>query len=199
VIGRTRRNHAIRRSGARAGDKLYVSGRLGAAALGLNLMLRERERNNSVAGGKISHRRLLRPHLYPAIPVDLGIYLAERKLASAIIDLSDGLSTDLARLARASRVGARVYLDRLPAVAIPKALANAKIGREDLTLHGGEDYGLLFAVPARRSAEIPKRLRGVPITCIGEIVSGSGVRIVTSAGRTRRLEAAGWDPFRERR
>jgi len=193
VIGRTTRNQAIRRDRARVGDRLYVSGELGAAALGLAVLLRRRR---GTLARTSRYPEIIRKHLYPAIPVELGIYLAERRLASAMIDLSDGLSTDLERLARASRVGARIYCDRLPAVRVPAPLARGGLRPMDLALHGGEDYGLLFTVPSERSARIPGTFGGIPITCIGEIVRGRGVRMVGSDGRPRRLAAAGWDPFR---
>ncbi|HVB99130.1 MAG TPA: thiamine-phosphate kinase [Candidatus Dormibacteraeota bacterium] len=199
VIGRAACHRAIRRDGARAGDRLYVSGQLGAAALGL-AVLRQKKRTGSMRFAVGSRcPKILRQHLYPAIPIELGIHLAEGKIASAMIDLSDGLSTDLARLARASRVGARVFLDRLPAVPVPAPLARGGLDAIDLALNGGEDYGLLFTVPARRAARVPGSFRGVPITCIGEIVPGRGVKLVGSDGRERRLAAAGWDPFRQKR
>ncbi len=192
VIGRSRRGRAVRRDGARPGDHLYVSGRLGAAALGLALIS---------AGGRGAARgrrnaRLLRPHLYPSIPLDLGIRLAESRLASAMMDLSDGLSTDLARLTRASRVGARIFADRLPAVRIPAALARLGLDPLKLALDGGEDYGLLFTVPASRAAEVPRAFRGTTITRIGEIVPGRAIRLVDAAGHARPLKPGGWDPFR---
>lgn len=196
VIGRTARNRALRREGARAGDRLFVSGKLGAAALGLAVMAGKRSGGLNRSG---RYADLVRPHLYPKIPLELGIHLAEQKLASAMIDLSDGLSTDLARLARASGVGARVFLDRLPAVRVPAALARRRIRSIDLALNGGEDYGLLFTVPAKRAARIPSRFRGVKITQIGEIVRGIDVTLVASDGRPRPLPMGGWDPFRRRR
>jgi thiamine-monophosphate kinase len=196
VIGRAARDRAVRRDGARPGDLLYVSGRLGAAALGLALISGRIGRR---ATPGLAHARLLRPHLYPAIPLDLGIHLAEARLASAMIDLSDGLSTDLGRLARASHVGARVLADRLPAVRVPPALARLGLDPLKLALDGGEDYALLFTVPAARAARVPRVFRGTPITRIGEIVRGRGVQLVDPAGRARPLAAAGWDPFRERR
>ncbi len=201
VLGRIARGRALRRDGARPSDALYVSGRLGAAALGLTLILgRARRRPSRSRGlGKSQERRLLRPQLYPSIPLDLGIHLAERRLPSAMIDLSDGLSSDLARLARSSGVGARIYLDRLPLARVPASLARLGIDPLELALHGGEDYGLLFSVPASRAAEVPSSFRGTPITHIGEIVPGRRLLAVDIAGRARPLAPAGWDPFRPRR
>lgn len=192
VLGRLAPGCALRRDGARPGDRLYVSGRLGAAALGLALLSSTRRRDTANRG----LRALLQPHLYPRIPLDLGIYLAENRLAAAMIDLSDGLSTDLDRLARASHVGARVFAARLPVVRVPATLARRRLDPLELALDGGEDYGLLFAVPAARAARVPRVFRGTPITRIGEIVAGHGVRLVDDAGRERPLPPHGWDPFR---
>lgn len=200
VLGRTGRSRALRRDRARPGDGLYVSGRLGGAALGLELILRRaRGRRGAAALASGRERRLLQPHLYPRIPLELGIHLAESRLASATIDLSDGLSSDLTRLARASRVGARIFLDQLPAVRVPAELARLAVDPLKLALHGGEDYGLLFTVPTARAAEVPRWFRGTPITRIGEIVRGRRVKAVGREGRARPLTAAGWDPFRSRR
>lgn len=198
VLGRVARGKAIRRDGARPGDWLYVSGRLGAAALGLSLIRRRARKRFTRALGhrQREERRLLRPQLYPSIPLALGRHLAERRLASAMIDLSDGLSSDLARLARSSGVGARIYLDRLPLARVPRSLDRLGIDPVGLALHGGEDYGLLFAVPAVRVSEIPDSFHGTPITRIGEMVRGRQVLAVDSAGRARALAPAGWDPFR---
>lgn len=192
VIGQVSPGRVVRRDGARPGDRLYVSGRLGAAALGLALISSSRSRRLAAR----ARARLLRPHLYPAIPLDLGIYLAENRLGSAMIDLSDGLSADLGRLARGSGVGARVFAERLPAVRIPTALARRGIDPLDLALHGGEDYGLLFAVPPSRADRVPRAFRGTPITFIGETVHGRGVQLIDAAGRPHPLAPGGWDPFR---
>jgi thiamine-monophosphate kinase len=194
VIGRTRLGRAVRRDGARPGDHLYVSGRLGAAALGLALISRRQRR---LAAAR-RDAPLLRAHLYPAIPLDLGIHLAESRLATAMMDLSDGLSTDLARLVRASGVGARVFSGSLPAVRVPVRLARLGLDPLKLALDGGEDYGLLFTVSPSRVSEIPRAFRGTTITRIGEIVPGHALELVDPAGRAQPLQPGGWDPFRRK-
>jgi thiamine-monophosphate kinase len=194
VIGRVARGRAVRRDGARPGDRLYVSGRLGAAALGLALIS---ARGRRATPGRRDER--LRAHLYPAIPIDLGIHLAERRIASAMMDLSDGLSTDLTRLLRASGVGARVFSNRLPAVSVSAELVRLGLDPLRLALDGGEDYGLLFTVPPSRAADVPRSFRGTTITRIGEIIEGRGIQLVDAAGRAHPLVAGGWDPFRKQR
>jgi thiamine-monophosphate kinase len=191
VVGAIARGLAITRSGARPGDLIYVSGRLGRAALGLALW--EARRTSR------SWASLLAPHLYPKIRIELGAWLARHRLASAMMDISDGLSSDLARLCKASGVGARLAAERIPCVAIPPAAARAlRLRPPDplrMALHGGEDYELLFTVPERNL----KRLRSAPrfaeCTAIGEIEPGLGTTLVGRAGDERRLPGLGWDPF----
>jgi thiamine-monophosphate kinase len=194
VVGKIGRRLAVTRSGARPGDTVFVSGRLGGAALGLALMEARGHRLPRLS-------RLLQPHLYPKIRIELGAWLAKHRVASAMMDMSDGLSTDLARMCRASRVAARLWAGRIPCVAIPESARRALRGRLDplhMALHGGEDYELLFTVPKRNL----RRLRAAPgfsqIAAIGEIERGSHITLVGADGRARRLEAGGWDPFRQR-
>ncbi|OFV98895.1 MAG: thiamine-phosphate kinase [Acidobacteria bacterium RIFCSPLOWO2_02_FULL_61_28] len=152
ILGDVPRNQAILRSGARPGDEIWVTGTLGTAALGLAVLQ---------TGGKLrrSHAAF-QAFCYPEPRLRMGRYLRQRKLASAMIDLSDGLSIDLARLCEASGVGARIVEASLPRLA-QTPLRHA--------LHGGEDLELLFTVPPERSPELPRRLGGVPFTRIGRI------------------------------
>jgi thiamine-monophosphate kinase len=189
VLGETRIGRAVGRTGARSGDALFVSGTLGASQLGLELIRQGLSR-------KKRWRKLLQPHFYPKIATELGRWLAERQLVSAMMDISDGLSTDLYRLCAASRGGARIYEDRLPSVAVSSDLAAAGLDARSLALHGGEDYGLLFAVRKRHIPVIPKVFRGHRITRIGEIVAGSEVTVV-ARGKSSSLAPLGWDHFRK--
>ena len=197
AVGEIRRGLAVTRSGARPGDTVYVSGRLGRAALGLELMNRLGRRRKSRTAGLAA---LVQPHLYPKIRVELGVWLAENCVASSMMDLSDGLSTDLTRLCKASQVAARLDAAQVPSINIPNAALSALRGRRldplRLALDGGEDYELLFTVPARNV----KRLQGAPgfadIAAIGEIERGGRITLVLDDGRERPLKSGGWDPFR---
>lgn len=191
VLGEVAPGRAVTRSGARPGDLLYVTGQLGGAQLGLELVLR----------GMYHRRRwqaLLRPHFYPELRLDFGRWLASRRFASAMIDTSDGLSTDLGHLCSASRVGARLWAGHIPRVQIPPALRRHGFDPLELALHGGEDYQLLFAVPRRFGARIPRSYRGGAITAIGEVTRSKSLVLVGGDGRTTPLVPAGWDHFRSK-
>ena len=193
VIGEVVRGRAVLRSTARPGDVIYVSGRLGQAQLGLELVLRGRAKDKRL-------RRLLAPHLYPHARIELGAWLASHRVASAMIDLSDGLSSDLGRLCEASRVGARVWAERVSCVEIPAGVRKYLGKRADplkMALHGGEDYELLFTVPKRLVSKLRRASGFRSLTAIGEIVRGRGVSLVGIDGQTEPLEPLGWDPFRE--
>lgn len=143
VCGEAPRNRALRRDSARAGDAIYVSGALGGSALGL-------------ATGR---GRAWRRHLRPTPRLALGQYLRARLGATSAMDLSDGLSLDLRRLALASKLSAEIG----PPPVFPGATL-------EQALHGGEDYELLFTLPARRRA--PAEFEGLPLTRIGVMRAG---------------------------
>jgi thiamine-monophosphate kinase len=188
VDGEVLRGRAVRRAGARVGDVIFVSGRLGEAELGLRLLRSGKRRRVGRPAGWNDAR--LRKHLYPEPRVELGRWLSEKRVATAMMDLSDGLSSDLRRLCIASGVAARVDARKVPVVRLagPDALK--------LALHGGDDYELLFTVAKRDVRRVPRAMGGVAITAIGEIMRGSSVVVVHEKGRTEALEAWGWDPFR---
>lgn len=200
VLGEVARGRAITRAGAQPGDMLYVTGELGRAKLGLELVRNcPLSQVESVIRGQ---NRLLRRHLYPRIHVRLGRWLANRRIASAMIDISDGLSTDLGHLCAASGVGARLWAERIPRVAIPssqsKLARKLRLDRLEMALHGGDDYELLFTVPRR----LAKFLQSAPefrdVTAIGEIERGKQILLVDRDGHAKPLKPGGWDPFRKK-
>lgn len=166
---------AITRAGARPGDALFVTGQLGAAAWAL----RERRAGREVR--------------FPLPPMRLGAGVMLARLASAMLDVSDGLVQDLGHLCRASRVGAVLEIDRLPLDAACRRLGPP--GRL-LAATGGEDYELLFTVPPARLARLERARLGCRVTRIGTVVQGGGVTVVDSRGRTVRPRRAGFDHFR---
>lgn len=194
VLGAIGQNLAVTRSGARPGDRIYVSGILGGAQLGLELLRRKVIRS-------ARFRHLLQPHLYPQIRLELGSWLARHRIASSMMDISDGLSTDLARLCHASRVGARLDAARIPCVRIPTspALARLNLSPLQMALHGGDDYELLFTVPAAKRAQLRKAPGYEQLVEIGEITSEKQILLVDATGHAKALVPHGWDPFRNSR
>ena len=188
VVGECRRGRAVLRSGARPDDAIFVSGRLGEAEYGL-------QRLRAARGHLNSRDTRLRKHLYPEPRLALGTWLAENRLATAMMDLSDGLSSDLPKLCEASRVGARINKPALPRVKIEKEYIK-KFDATDLALYGGDDYELLFTVAKKDVARIPTTLGRVALTRIGEITSQEKVVLVDQRGASRLLKDKGWDPFR---
>jgi len=175
VLGSVSAGQAILRSGARPGDFIYVTGTLGSAVEALH-RLRDGEKLRPKSHAK---------HFYPEPRVAVGQFLREKKLASAMIDISDGLSTDLGHICEESGTGAVVFVEALPAIP----------GKDGLTfaLHGGDEYELLFtAHPNRR---IPKQIAGVAVTRIGEITHGKLMKLATANGKTEILKPGGWEHF----
>jgi thiamine-monophosphate kinase len=189
LIGAAPKGRALRRSGAKSGDMLYVTGQLGGAAAELSALLERRRRILHVATTE-DH-----PQLFPEPRLDVGEALVRRHLATACLDLSDGLSTDLAHLCRSSGVCAEVEEAALPIHPFALKLGAAKA--LDAALNGGEDYELLFSAPA--SMPMPVSLAGVPITRIGTLTKKRSGRplmtLVTSEGRQTELKSEGWEHF----
>jgi thiamine-monophosphate kinase len=169
------RGRAVLRSGAKPGDSIYVTGELGGSALALQRLIDR-------PGSKLSPRANQR-HFFPEPRVALGMLLRRRRFATAMIDISDGLSTDLAHICEESRVGARLYAEALPrAPGTPLELA----------LNGGDDYELLFTAAPR--ARLPAQLLGVRISRIGEITRRKGTVLVQHREQ-RPLVPRGWQHF----
>lgn len=189
LVGAVPAGQALLRSGARPGDQLYVTDALGGAAAGLELLSQLAARSNKASPPHIPNRikNLLRPHLAPQPRLPQGLWLRKRGAASAAIDLSDGLSTDLRHICEESGVTAEVDAATLP-LHSGATLAQA--------LHGGEDYELLFTAPP--TVRLPRSIAGVPITCIGRILRRRAghppVTLLTAQG-PQPLESSGWEHF----
>lgn len=177
VLGSVPAGKAVLRSGASPGDLIYVTGELGGSAAVLEQLHHQ-------------PRARLRPldyptHFYPTPRIEVGRYLREHGLATAMIDISDGLSTDLNHICQESRVGARIEVERVPLA--------VHVSELSLALHGGDDYELLFTAPPKK--RVPGKIRGVPVTRIGEIVRGRSMRIL-QGGKEERLQPRGWQHFK---
>jgi len=183
----------LRRAGARVGDLIYVTGALGESAAGLEVLRR---------GLKVEpHLReaLSLAHLAPRPQLQAGRLLAQQALATAAIDLSDGVATDLFHVCQASRVGARLTAAALPVSPRVQAVA-PDLGQDplDLALKGGEDYQLLFTSPAGQAGALEQAFSqaGLPLPfCLGEIVAGDRVLLSTAVGEED-ISGQGFDHFR---
>jgi len=187
LVGAVSRGRALQRSGARAGDLLYVTGRVGGAAAGLDQL--EELAGRGMGHAKISRgmRERLAAHLFPEPRIAQGLWLQRRRLATAAIDLSDGLSTDLAHLCDASGLAAEVDAPLLP-IHFAANLEQA--------LHGGEDYELLFTAPAK--IRIPRSIAGVTVTKVGRMVRrrrGQAMVTLHTCDGVEPLEPRGWEHF----
>ena len=183
VVGTVPKGRAILRSGAKAGDRIYVSGELGGSAAAVMSMRGGR--------GKVKPRDYVR-HFYPEPRVELGRVLREKKLASAMIDTSDGLSTDLSHICEESGVGAEIDSSLIPRAFVGKPAREVDL---DLALHGGEDYELLFTAAQKKG--IPRHIAGVAITQIGRITRTRGIFVRNSKGVGYELHTRGWEHFRK--
>jgi thiamine-monophosphate kinase len=177
---------AMRRSGARRGDAVCVSGRLGDAGLALRHLYKG---GSEVAGGETQKRLLL-----PEPRIEAGLVL--RELANAAIDISDGLLADLGHILEASRLGARIELERLP-LSEPVRQAVRQDGDWALPLISGDDYELCFTLPAQRLSEltaISERLQ-LPLTPIGIIEDEPGLRCLRGDGSLWTTTGTGYEHF----
>jgi thiamine-monophosphate kinase len=196
LFGELRARRPLTRSGAAPGDRIYVTGHLGASVLGLAALNAGR---GSPGGGPF--QAVVRKHLRPVPPLAWGARLAERSLASAAMDLSDGLSTDLGRLCRESGVGAGIETALLPVrPATRKAAAALGHDAAAAALHGGEEYELLFTVrPGKVKAveRIAATDRSVKITRIGTVLDGARIFTVSPDKEREPLQPRGWRHFRD--
>lgn len=189
LVGTVPKGKSALRSRAQAGDRIYVSGELGGSAAAVGVMRKEMRKKSK---WKPNPREYLR-HFFPEPRVELGRVLRERGLVSAMIDTSDGLSTDLAHVCEESGVGAEIAAELIPRASVGKPSRQVDL---QLALHGGEDYELLFtASPGKR---VPSRIAGVPITHIGHITRGRKLFLRNRDGVGYELQGLGWEHFRRR-
>lgn len=182
LTGSVPKKQALLRGGTKAGDRVFVTGSLGGAAAELAALAKSPRK---FARKTIASQNS--PHLYPQPRVAQGLWLRKRGLASAAMDVSDGLSTDLAHLCEESNCAAEIDAEALPLG------AGATL---ELALHGGEDYELLFTAP--KSARLPRSIAGVPITQIGRMVPvrTNRARVTLITGKSSQpLEPHGWEHF----
>ena len=198
ILGEVERHKVCYRSGAKPGDMIWVTGSLGNAAAGLELCRRGFWAGKEDPEGKWQH--FIKAHLDPEAQVGLGDILAASGLVHAMLDVSDGLATDLAHLCQESGVGAEIEPELLPVEDLLKeAAAMLGITPMDWVLRGGEDYRLLFTTETLAEEKI-RRLAATKakrkMFAIGRIIEGQGVSIVSGAGR-QDISFQGYEHFRE--
>jgi thiamine-monophosphate kinase len=184
VLGVVPQGKAILRSRARPGDRIFVSGYLGGSAAAIVEM---RARPNR----KLNPRDYPR-HFYPEPRIEIGRIVRQRRLASSMIDMSDGLSTDLTHICQESGAGAEIDAALIPRARVGKPEREVDLA---LALHGGEDYELLFTAPPGKP--VPAKIAGTTITQIGYITGSQGILIRGLKGGTRQLRPRGWEHFRK--
>jgi thiamine-monophosphate kinase len=186
VVGSVPKGKAVLRSGAKPGEGIYVTGELGGAAAALARLVESKP-----VGAEYSK------YLRPQARVAVGQWLRQHRVASAMIDVSDGLSTDLEHLCRESHVGAEIEAEAIPRAQVGRGKKEPGKKRValDLALHGGDDYELLFT----SAKTVPSNVAGVRVTRIGRTTRSAGMRLITPDGKSRALKAAGWEHFKGKR
>jgi thiamine-monophosphate kinase len=199
LVGSAIPRHVLLRSGARLGDELYVTGTLGDSLAGLKLLQASRRGTDKQPLTPRHRRFLIRRHLRPTARILEGRWLSA-KWATSAIDISDGLSGDLRHICEESRVGAEIYLPALPISLACRSYAKSiKQDPVTLALAGGEDYELLFTVPARRRARFERATAAhrLQVTRIGRITPArSGLRMIMQNGQRRLLPFTSFEHFR---
>ncbi len=192
VLGQIAENRIVKRDGAKPGDLIYITGTPGDSAMGLDLLLSGRKPLNK------AEKYLVSRHLSPTPRVEWGRLIAEKGLASAMIDVSDGLALDLLRLVEASKVCANVSLDSIP-ISLPTAKMMAAMNENDAwrrVLTGGEDYELLFTVPPKKEGLLKKligtgKIVASQIGCVTDSPK-SKIRFSYSSGRVLKVSEYGY-------
>ncbi|MBM4340581.1 MAG: thiamine-phosphate kinase [Deltaproteobacteria bacterium] len=192
LIGEGKKGNILFRNGAKVGDDLYASGTLGDAALGLKILQDK--------GLRKKPKGLVNKHLSPTPRVELGQALAKKHIASAMIDISDGLLNDTNHILEESKVGAQLWEDRIPLSTLYRRWAQTySKAPYQIALSGGEDYELLFTASPQKRAKVSSLARSlnIPLTRVGEILpEKEGVHLIRKGGKEVKLPRLGFDHFR---
>lgn len=198
VIGETKHGKAVMRSGAKVGDLIFVTGNLGGASAGLRLL----EDMNSPDISKLlrSKRKsdkkfLILKQLKPDAKVEIGKAIGEKKLATSMIDISDGLSSDLNHLCNASNVCAVIESDKIPIESLISTQCSDKNDQLNFAINGGEDFELLFTVNPNKVKKLFNSLEGCKITQIGVITEKTKNNTIIINGKKKILRPKGFVHF----
>ncbi len=202
MLGESVKNGAITRAGAKPGDRIFVTGTLGDSSAGLEVLKRgvrdRRSRGKTIPflfrNSRSAVSRLVERHLRPEPRVEWGMTIALSRCVHAMIDISDGLSSDLAHICEQSRVGALINAEKIPlSSSLCRTADNLDHPPIHYALSGGEDYELLFTVPTSRIQKL--QTLGLPLTEIGEITRTQTMMIVDSRGNKTLLKPTGYNHF----
>ena len=199
LIGEVEPDLIVKRSTAKPGDLIMVTGELGGSAAGLILLLEEKKYSSvplNIA------EEVKSAHLSPVPRIKEGRIIARERLANSMIDISDGLASDLTRICEASAVGAKVYASKIPILSAAKEVGGLiKRSPLDLALYGGEDYELLFTVSPQKADNIIKSLKkelNAKVSVIGEIrEEQEGIKLEDLQGKVVDLQPKGYNHFSE--
>jgi thiamine-monophosphate kinase len=187
VLGTVPKGKAVLRSRARPGDRIYVTGELGGSAAAVWVLQKEMRKTPK---RRLNAREYPR-QFFPEPRIELGSALREKGLVSAMIDTSDGLSTDLAHICEESGVGAELEPQLIPRASVGKPSRTVDL---QFALHGGEDYELLFTAPPGK--RIPSSIAGIPVTQIGHITHQKKILLRNNGAVAHELRPQGWEHFR---
>ena len=186
ILGEVKKKYMLLRKGAKAGDKIFVTGYLGNSAAGMKILKRGQWQ-----------KKLIERHLMPSPRLTEGRFLAVRGLATSMIDISDGLASDIRRICEESNVGANIFIKNIPISRELKSEIRNPKSEINLALYGGEDYELLFTVKpenVRKLKSLWKNMK-TPITMIGEITK-RGINLVNTDGKAIPLTKEGYNHFK---
>ncbi len=199
LLGEIEKKYMVLRRGAKIGDKIFVTGWLGDSAAGMKML---KSGQWSVVSGQ--RRKLVNRHLVPIPRLAEGRFLAVKGLATSMIDISDGLASDIRRLCEESGVGANISIKNIPISKELKDFTSSQLKTHnsklitsiDFALYGGEDYEILFTVRPENVAKLMGLWKGmkIPITMIGEITK-KGINIINKNGKTAPLQREGYNHF----
>ena len=198
VAGETKKGKAVLRSTAKAGDLIFVTGNLGGASAGLKLL------EAGEIYEKSKYKKLIERQLKPNPQTEIGRILGEKNLATAMIDLSDGLSGDLFHLCRSSKVGAKIYAEKIPTefqisnLKLQKTKTDNEKTNLDFAFHGGEDFELLFTVNPKKYFQLKKHLEKYNISHIGEITANAEIIELVTGQKYRDFRAERLSSFLEK-
>lgn len=191
AAGETKRGKAILRSGAKVGDLIFLTGELGGAAAGLRL-LEKGERYE-----KSKYKNLLRRQLKPNPQTEIGQILGAKNLATSMIDLSDGLIADLNHICRESKVGAKIFDDKIPDQFDLEKFHSVFNSSEiiNFLLYSGEDFELLFTVNPKKKSQVEKELKNCKFSHVGEVTSSVEIIELISKEKSEILQPKGFRHF----